>query len=541
MPEEVVLMSKKSICLLDCTLRDGGYINDWNFGSSVISGIYKRLDKSGVDFIEVGFLDHRREFDANRTIFPTTDALNKVYERVQETNAIPVAMIDFGTCDIENISDAKDSFVKGIRVIFKKEKIEQALPFCKQIKEKGYMLFIQAISITAYSDEEMINYVSQINEISPYAFSIVDTYGLLDGEKMLHYFHLIDKHLDKNIALGYHSHNNFQLAFSNTMTFTDMFNGERTLIADSTVYGMGKSAGNCATELLAMYMNSRYGKNYDLNKILEIVDTYLMTIYMNQYWGYKYNFYIAAMQNCHPSYVQYLLDKKTLSVKAVNKLLSDIPEEKKLLYDEKYIIDAYTDYQINSIDDSESYSELKSLADREILLVGPGASIVTEKEAILEHINKHNPLVVSINFYAEDYKPDYIFISNSKRYSQISDSADSYPENTKIIATSNIETVNMPVDYCLNYDSLLLNGFKGCDNALILFLNALIKMGVKSVSLAGFDGYSLYGNNYYSTEHSYSFEIKSKLEANKNMSIVLNHLSDKIDVRFITETFYEKE
>ena len=174
----------KKINLLDCTLRDGGYVNDWNFGHSVITGTYKRLDAAGVEYIEVGFLDDRRPFDINRSIVPNTKGYDIIFEHVEKKQAIPVAMIDFGTCSIENIEDCEHSFIDGIRVIFKKEKIEQALPFCKQIKEKGYRLFIQAISITAYSDMELLEYVQKINEIKPYAFSIVDTYGLLDKRKL---------------------------------------------------------------------------------------------------------------------------------------------------------------------------------------------------------------------------------------------------------------------------------------------------------------------------------------------------------------------
>ncbi len=530
-----------NISLLDCTLRDGGYVNNWDFGHSVISGTYRRLDKAGVDFVEVGFLDSRYNFDINKTIMPNTESLNKVYENITKSDAIPVAMIDFGTCNIKNISNAEDSFVKGIRVIFKKEKIKQALPFCKKIKEKGYLLFIQAISITAYSDDEMSDYVNKINEIKPYAFSIVDTYGLLDSEKLEHYFNLIDKNLDSDIAMGYHSHNNFQLAFSNTIKFLNMYNGKRKLIADSTVYGMGKSAGNCPTELLAMYMNDNYGKNYDLNMILEIVDTYLMTIYMKQYWGYKYNFYISAMQNCHPNYVQYLLNKKTLSVKSVNTLLSDIPEEKKLHYDEKYIAKAYTNFQIHNIDDSATYKQLSDLCGREILLVGPGKTIINEKLKIDEFISGNNPIVISINFLSEHYTPKYVFISNSKRYSQFTDILGNNSEKIKLIATSNIEVVDYPIDYYLNYESLLLKEFIGCDNALLLFLNALVRLGIKKVSLAGFDGYSLHGQNYFTNEHNYAFDNDTESERNSNISKALSFMSRKIKINFITNTLYKIE
>ena len=86
----------KRISLLDCTLRDGGYINDWEFGHGTITGVYKRLEAAGVDYIEVGFLDDRRQFDINRTIMPNTEAINKVFANVKKSHAIPIAMIDYG-------------------------------------------------------------------------------------------------------------------------------------------------------------------------------------------------------------------------------------------------------------------------------------------------------------------------------------------------------------------------------------------------------------------------------------------------------------
>ena len=529
-------MNNKTIKLLDCTLRDGGYVNDWNFGHSVISGTYKRLDNSGIDFIEVGFLDDRREFDINRTIFPNTESLNKIFDSIDIKNAVPVAMIDFGTCDIENIAEAKDSFIKGIRVIFKKEKIEQALPFCEKIKEKGYLLSIQAISITAYSDEDMLNYIEKINKIKPYAFSIVDTYGLLDSEKLEHYFRLINENLDSEICLGYHSHNNFQLAFSNTIAFVKMFDGRRNLIADSTVYGMGKSAGNCPTELLAMHMNNNYAKKYDLNMILEIIDTDIMTIYKQQYWGYKYNFYIAAMQNCHPNYVQYLLDKKTLSVSSINSILSAIPDDKKLLFDEKYIVDSYKHHQKNVIDDTYTYEKLSYLKDRNIVLIGPGTSIKEYSDDISTYINDNDSLVISVNFLPEEYNCHYTFVSNSKRYLRFADNVP-FGNETRLIATSNIQEVDYPIDMYFNYESLLLDSDNGSDNALLLLLNALIKLGVKSVSLAGFDGFDSNRENYYNLSHCYVWEDNSN--TNDFVSNILKILSDSIKINFITPTLYD--
>ena len=524
--------------MLDCTLRDGGYINDWDFGHSVISGIYRRLDTSGVEFIEVGFLDDRRGFDMNRSINPNTESINKVFASIPKRNAIPVAMIDFGTCSLDSIGPCDTTFIDGIRVIFKKEKIKEALPFCKAIKEKGYKLFIQAISITAYSDIEMLEYVKQINEIHPYAFSIVDTYGLLDNKSLTRYFYLIDNNLDPDIRLGYHEHNNFQLGFSNTIKFLDM-ETERELIADATVYGMGKSAGNCASELLAMYLNSYHGKKYDINQLLEIVDTDLMPIYQKTYWGYKYNFYISAMQACHPNYVKYLLDKKTLSVSSINEILALIPTGKKLLYDKAWIESAYQKYQSNDIDDGEVYGKLKEsgIARKNILLLGPGPSLESEANLIAEEINNHDTIICAVNVYPEKYNPDYVFMSNAKRYAMLTDLQHGRSlASSRLILTSNITPLDYQPDYVVNYESLLYPDAECSDNSLLLFLKFLIKLGIKEVKLAGFDGFSTGEQNYY--DRAYEFTSDKYSEHNLYISKALSNLNNSIRIKFITKTKY---
>lgn len=528
----------KSVSLLDCTLRDGGYINDWNFSHNVIMGTYKRLDNAGVDYIEVGFLDDRREFDINRTITPSTRGFDKIFENIEKKHAIPVAMIDFGTCDISNIKNASESFIEGIRVIFKKEKIAQALPYCKKIKDKGYKLFIQAISITSYSDIEMLEYIQKINEIEPYAFSIVDTYGLLNRKKLTNYFRLMDNNLKPSIKIGYHGHNNFQLAFSNSIEFlaTDT---KRDLIVDSTVYGMGKSAGNCASELLGMHMNEQYEKNYDVNQFLEILDTDLMAIYEKIYWGYKYNFYLSAMHNCHPNYVSYLLDKKTLTVTAVNNILDMIPFEKKLLYEETFIESLYTQYQdkINCV--VSDFKRLKEIFyNREVLLIGPGHTIVEEKEKILEFINTTNPLVISVNFYASDFKPSYVFVSNSKRYSKLTDSNFS-KDKSQLIITSNVTTYDIKPNFFLNYSEI--RNYNGCksDSSLILLLAALNKMNVNTINLAGFDGFSENTTDYYQNSCSFGGNSTYNIQLTEIIKNDLHLLESKINFNFITKSIYQ--
>lgn len=207
----------KEIKLLDCTLRDGGYLNDWEFGHANLLSIFERLVSSGTEIIEIGFIDERRQFDLNRSIMPTSSCARKIYGKTDKRNAIIVGMIDYGTCSIQQLEKCEDSYLDGIRVIFKKHVMHEAIAFCQEVKNLGYKVFAQAVSITSYNDEELLELVGLVNELEPYAMSMVDTYGLLYKDNLMHYFTFLDKHLKPEIGLGYHSHNNFQLAYSNCM------------------------------------------------------------------------------------------------------------------------------------------------------------------------------------------------------------------------------------------------------------------------------------------------------------------------------------
>ena len=330
--------------LLDCTLRDGGYVNDWDFGHANIIRIFEHLVGSGVDYIEIGFLDQRQPFDINRTIMPDTKSANKIFSDVDKGQAVVLAMIDYGTCDIGQLQPCQDTFIDGIRVIFKEYLRDEALEFCCQVQRLGYKVFAQMVSVTTYSDEALKEYAQCCNRLKPFATSMVDTYGLLDSEHLMHIYSILDKYLDTDIKVGYHGHNNLQLGYANARTFINS-GSKRELLVDGSLYGMGKSAGNTPLELLMMFMNEGFGTKYDISKALEAIDSVIMDIYCKQYWGYNSFFFISATLQCHPKYVSYLQAKKDLSVKHVLEILANMREEKKLLYDGDYAEEIYQEYK----------------------------------------------------------------------------------------------------------------------------------------------------------------------------------------------------
>ncbi len=527
--------------LLDCTLRDGGYVNDWKFGNSNIVNIFERLVSAGMDIIEIGFLDESRPYDPDRSIMPDTASVRKTYGLLDKGDSMVVGMIDFGSCGIAHIEPCGQCFLDGIRVIFKKQKMHEAIAFCHQIKGLGYKVFAQAVSITSYNDEEFEELLRLVNDLTPYAFSLVDTYGLLHKKKLMHYYNAADEKLKKEIGIGYHAHNNFQLAYANCIELLENPPRDRLLLVDGSLYGMGKSAGNTPIELLAMYMNENGGKHYHSSQLLEAIDSTILDIYRQIPWGYNFKFFLSASHDCHPNYVSYLMDKQKLSVKSIHEILDMLEGERKLLYDEGYIEALYVEYQkqtsLSELDAKERLGE--QLCGRKILMLGPGKHVMDEDYKVYEYIGRNRPIIIAVNFMPADYPVDYLFISNAKRYVQLSYAIAGMSKDVKLIATSNVTKTNGSFDYTLQYQDLLDEEAWIVDNPMIMLIRLLSGYQVKEIALAGFDGYTTsQTSDYLNPNMSHSFSKEKALNLNADVESSLERMKNRAALRFVTTTCY---
>ena len=526
--------------LLDCTLRDGGYLNEWNFGYSTIHYILNRLQAANIDIIELGFLNQSAKASKDSTLMPDTNALNAIYGKIKKTKAMLVAMIDYGTCDAENICDCKDTMIDGIRIIFKQHKIEGAMVLARQLKEKGYQVFLQMVSVTTYNDHALLDFADTVSKIMPFAVSMVDTYGLLHKEGLLHIFHVLDHNLPKEIILGYHSHNNFQLGYANSIEVLSQ-STSRTLLVDGTVHGMGKSAGNAPLELLAMHLNDVYHADYEIDQLLEIIDVCILRLMEEYKWGYSLPFFLAASNDCHPNYVQYLLGKMTLSIQSVQKIINSIPIERKLNFDKEYIHNTYQNYMSQNIDDKEASAQLRSaLQGKILLLLAPGSSIQTHAEEISAFIQQESPIVISLNFLPKQFIPDYIFITSGRRYLLMQDRMEFAPETIKIIATSNVTSLEKPFDYILNFERLMDKAEEIMDNSGVLCLRFLSDKKTKEVVLAGLDGFNN-KNDYADSYMSYSADRDRLHRVNEAINTRIAMFRKTMNLRFLTKSLYDQE
>ena len=324
--------------ILDCTLRDGGYCNNWQFGIDNILKITKNLEEANIDLIECGFLNNKETKDINRTIYPNIEDASKILSNKASKY---ILMINCGEYNISDLPEYNNDLIKGIRYTFHKKNLEIAISECEEIISKGYQLYMQPMVSNEYSDEEFINLINKTNKIKPYAFYIVDSFGTMNDLELERLLSLVKKNLLSDIWLGFHSHNNLQLSFANSLYFIKK-TLDRNLIIDSTVYGMGRGAGNLNTELFLEYANKNLNKEYKLTPILDIVDI-LKDFFEQNPWGFSIPYYISALNRVHPNYAHYLINRN-LSNQEINKIISLINKHKRTYFDKKYIEELSNNY-----------------------------------------------------------------------------------------------------------------------------------------------------------------------------------------------------
>lgn len=519
--------------VLDCTLRDGGYCNQWRFGFENTKKITNGLVEAGINIIECGFLTNRVTYNPEVAKYNSVDQVAPVIPACRE-GSLFVVMMNYGEFNIDDLPEYDGSSIDGIRVAFHKKNLPEALELCEAIKKKGYKVFIQAMVSLCYTDEEFLELIRRVNSFEPYAFYIVDSFGMMKGKDLTRLFYMVEHNLKENIWIGFHSHNNMQLAYSNAQTLVGV-RTNRNLIVDSSVYGMGRGAGNLNTELFIDFLNENYGKNYQLKPLLTIIDEILNAFYQRNYWGYSLPNYISAAHNAHPNYAGYLDDKKTLTVEDMNEIFDMMEEEKKFSYDKKYIEELYLKYMATGKVQEEHKEELaEALKGKKIVLIAPGKSSVDQKDVIIDAAQKENTVTVSVNFEYAYVSTNFIFLSNLRRFKELDRT-----KQQKCIVTSNI-----PADgvYLQTKYKDLVNQMEGVrDNAGLMAIKFLMGYGVSEIKLAGFDGYSHDDKENYGDGQMAFITRNAVLDVmNEGMSRMLREYSKTQKISFLTSPKHVK-
>lgn len=288
-------MYREQIKVLDCTVRDGGLINNHNFDRKFVRAVYQAISLSGVDYIEVGYKNSSKLF-SNKEFglwkFCEDDEIRKITEGIESKTKISV-MVDIGRVDLEDIKPKAESPVDMVRVASYVKDIDKAISMVNHFADKGYETTINIMAISRDQGIELDEALVQIEKESQVdAVYIVDSFGSLYQEPVEV---LVKRFKDvlKTKEVGFHGHNHQQLAFSNTIEA--IIHGANYL--DATVYGIGRAAGNCPLELLIGFLKN---PKFDIRPILDLISKEFIPLREKIEWGYIIPYAIAGMMNEHP-------------------------------------------------------------------------------------------------------------------------------------------------------------------------------------------------------------------------------------------------
>ena len=289
---------RPDIKVMDCTLRDGGLVNDFRFSDEFVKDLYNANIKAGIDYMEFGYKASKEVFnveDFGPWKFCDEDSIRKIVGDNNSDMKISV-MSDVGRTDYKNdIIDRKDSVIDMIRTACYIHQIPTAIEMIEDAKNKGYETTANIMAVSKVNDEDLQNGLELLAKSPVDVIYIVDSFGSFYPEQMKK---LSDKYLNiaekYNKKIGIHAHNNQQLAFANTIEA--LRNGVSLL--DSTVSGMGRGAGNCYTESLLAFLRN---PKYNLVPIMDFVEKHMQKIKEEgAVWGYDVPYLLTGVLNSHP-------------------------------------------------------------------------------------------------------------------------------------------------------------------------------------------------------------------------------------------------
>jgi 4-hydroxy 2-oxovalerate aldolase len=489
----------KKIKILDCTLRDGGYYNNWNFQNKVVKEYIDKINKSNIDVVEIGF----RFLEKKIQLGPFAFATDQLIKNLRINKKIDVAIM-VNASDLINpnltfdeilkkiLNKKKFSPVRYIRIAAHFHEIESIIKALKIIKKLGYEIILNIMQ-SAYKKENIfkktIEKVKKSKSVKLLYFA--DSLGSMTPDETIRICKIFKKYWKKDF--GFHSHDNCGDALSNCLAAKS--HGANWL--DCTIQGMGRGAGNVKTEILLTEINELNKNRYNLKPIYELAEGTFKNLKKKFKWGSSLYYYIAAKKNIHPTYIQSIQQEDKYSTEYIIKLLDQLSKINAGSFDQNYLKKYYNKkFEKINIWNAKDWC-LKS----DILILAQGDSVKNYKKKIIQIANKKKLKILSLNInnHINQNKIHYYLASNYERilldfpkYSKI---------NKPLIIPKNIhqDIIKKKTKSNILYYGLKIknNKFDIFNQECALYTNLVasyslalcIVGGAKNIYLAGFDGY----------------------------------------------------
>lgn len=344
--------NENRVKLLDCTLRDGGNaLEDAHelsgsqivFNDEIIDNTIQYLKEAQIDIIELGVAESDSEDRHGFSYYPSIESISKKIPNDHSKKQMYVAGFNIPDSMGKEIPDWKPGLCEGVRVYLRYSDLKRSLKFCDILAQKGYKVFMQNALTMRYSEKDIDLVISAANNLGAFAVYFVDTYGYMEEKDIDRFIHTFDNELNSEIRIGFHAHNNLNLAFSNVKHLLSK-NISHDLVIDSCVMGMGRSAGNLQTELIVPYLKRNYNKQYNYGAVLEAYE-YISQFQKENIWGYSALTLLAALHKTSNKYTSILRNQYHFSYKEINEILCFLSPEMRYRYTKEYEFELITAYK----------------------------------------------------------------------------------------------------------------------------------------------------------------------------------------------------
>lgn len=323
-----------NIQINDCTIRDGGYLFSKNSSDDFVRGVMSGLVDAGIDIIEVGFLQNITNNES--IVYKNSVDARKYIPRNASANRF-TGFCDNSRYSLEKLDECDGQAFEYLRISFAKHERGEALEFALGAKKKGYKVFVNPMDAPSYTAEERSEIITRVNNIKPYAFSIVDTFGTMYLDDLSEIFLQTDSELDKSIRIGLHSHNNLQLSNALAEVMINLaIKEERDIVVDGSLFGMGRGAGNASTEVIASYLNKKHGKKYDIGQLFTTIESFIIPAMRVAKWGYDLPMFVCGTEGAHVDNIFYLEKNTPCSSKDVLRIISSMEPSARKRYGSNY-------------------------------------------------------------------------------------------------------------------------------------------------------------------------------------------------------------
>ncbi|HLR64334.1 MAG TPA: aldolase catalytic domain-containing protein [Pseudogracilibacillus sp.] len=279
--------------IVDCTIRDGGLVNNWDFSEEFVKDLYENLNRAGVEYMEIGYKNSPELIESNGAgpwRFCDDQFLKKIIPEKKQTKIS--ALVDVGRVKEEDILPREESVVDLIRVACYMKDIEKGIALAEVFHERGYETSLNIMAVSNALQYQLEEGLQKVNDSHVDIVYVVDSFGSLFNRDIEFLIDVFKKHAP-NKQLGIHTHNNLQLAFANTLLGKE----KGVTYLDASLMGMGRAAGNCPTELLVGTLDNPH---YHLEPVLQLLEKHMIPMREKVEWGYTIPYAIAGMLNEHP-------------------------------------------------------------------------------------------------------------------------------------------------------------------------------------------------------------------------------------------------